>query len=82
MTAPKGKIKSPHGSMQVCAPWHAHRRWGRQWAKASSELIYTPVWIPQLAMSMGAILLAIALWDTLYRMLITGKNPIVSEAVE
>ena len=28
------------------------------------------------------ILLAIALWDTLYRTIITGQNPIVSEAVE
>jgi TRAP-type C4-dicarboxylate transport system permease small subunit len=48
----------------------------------SGDLVYTPVWIPQLAMSIGTILLAIALWDTLYRMLVTGVNPIVSEAVE
>ena len=48
----------------------------------SSELVYTPVWIPQLAMSIGTVLLAISLWDTLYRMLVTGVNPIVSEAVE
>ena len=33
-------------------------------------------------MSAGAIILAIALWDTLYRNITTGKNPIVSEAVE
>jgi TRAP-type C4-dicarboxylate transport system permease small subunit len=45
-------------------------------------LVYTPVWIPQLAMSIGTVLLAIALWDTLYRMLVTGVNPIVSEAIE
>ncbi len=50
--------------------------------EGSSTLVYTPVWIPQLAMSIGTILLAIALWDTLYRMLVTGVNPIVSEAVE
>jgi TRAP-type C4-dicarboxylate transport system permease small subunit len=56
--------------------------WGTELANTSSELIFTPVWIPQLAMSIGAILLAIALWDTLYRTIITGKNPIVSEAVE
>lgn len=48
----------------------------------SSELVYTPVWIPQLAMSVGTVLLAIALWDTLYRMLVQGENPIVAEAVE
>lgn len=51
-------------------------------AAGDSTLVYTPVWIPQLAMSIGTVLLAIALWDTLYRMLITGVNPIVSEAVE
>ena len=51
-------------------------------ASGSSTLVYTPVWIPQLAMSIGTILLAIALWDTLYRMLVTGVNPIVSESVE
>lgn len=51
-------------------------------AEGSTTLVYTPIWIPQLAMSIGTILLAIALWDTLYRMLVTGVNPIVSEAVE
>lgn len=51
-------------------------------AAGDSTLVYTPVWIPQLAMSIGTVLLAVALWDTLYRMLITGVNPIVSEAVE
>lgn len=51
-------------------------------AEGSTKLVYTPVWIPQVAMSIGTILLAIALWDTLYRMLVTGVNPIVSEAVE
>jgi TRAP-type C4-dicarboxylate transport system permease small subunit len=56
--------------------------WGSAMGNASSKLVYTPVWIPQLAMSVGAILLAIALWDTLYRTIITGKNPIVSEGVE
>ncbi len=63
-------------------PSHALRDWGTVWAERSSELVYTPVWIPQLAMSVGTVLLAIALWDTLFRMLITGVNPIVSETVE
>lgn len=56
--------------------------WGQALAETSGEMVYTPVWIPQLAMSVGTVLLAIALWDTLYRMLITGQNPIVTEAVE
>lgn len=50
--------------------------------EGSSTLVFTPVWIPQLAMSIGTILLAIALWDTLTRLLVTGTNPIVSESVE
>ena len=50
--------------------------------EGSAKLVYTPVWIPQLAMSIGTILLAIALWDTLMRLLVTGTNPIVSETVE
>lgn len=56
--------------------------WGQALADSSDQLVYTPVWIPQLAMSIGTVLLAVALWDTLYRMLVTGVNPIVSEAVE
>lgn len=51
-------------------------------AEAGDGLVFTPVWIPQLSMAIGTVLLAIALWDTLYRMLVTGRNPIVSEAME
>lgn len=51
-------------------------------AEGNGELVYTPVWIPQLAMSIGTILLAIALWDTLTRLLVTGHNPITPESVE
>jgi hypothetical protein len=60
------------------APW----KWGELWAGSSSELIFTPIWVPQIPMCVGTILLAIALWDTLYRLLILGENPIKSEAVE
>jgi len=63
-------------------PSRAIGEWGTAMAESSSELVFTPVWIPQLVMSIGTMLLAIALWDTLYRMLITGVNPIVSESVE
>jgi len=56
--------------------------WATAMAESSSELIYTPVWIPQLAMSIGTVLLAVALWDTLCRMLSTGEKYIVGEAVE
>jgi TRAP-type C4-dicarboxylate transport system permease small subunit len=63
-------------------PSRSVSEWGQAMTQSGTELVYTPVWVPQLAMSIGTVLLAIALWDTLYRMLITGVNPIVSEAVE
>ena len=63
-------------------PARAPSEWGQAWADSSGKLIYTPVWIPQLAMSIGTVLLAIALWDTLCRMLVLGENPIKGEAVE
>lgn len=63
-------------------PARAPSEWVQAWAESSDKLIYTPVWIPQLAMSIGTVLLAIALWDTLCRMLVMGENPIKGEAVE
>jgi TRAP-type C4-dicarboxylate transport system permease small subunit len=43
---------------------------------------YTPVWIPQLSMCIGSVLLAICLWDMLIRTAIAGETVIKSEAVE
>ena len=63
-------------------PSTAPSGWGEALAGAGDGLAYTPVWIPQLAMSIGTVLLAVALWDTLVRMAVTGVNPIVSENVE
>ena len=34
----------------------------------------TPIWIPQLAMSIGTVLLAVALWDHLVRILFTDHQ--------
>ena len=53
-----------------------------RFAAGGDAMVYTPIWIPQLAMSIGTILLAVALWDNLYRMIITGTNPIKSQAIE
>ena len=44
--------------------------------------VYTPIWIPQLAMSAGAILLAVCLWDMLTRLLATRRTAIRGEVVE
>ena len=42
----------------------------------------TPIWIPQLAMSAGAILLAICFWDNLARLIFTGEHAIRSAAID
>ena len=57
-------------------------QWGELWAKTGSEWVYTPVWLPQIPMSIGTILLAVCLWDMLTRLLATQESPIVGEAVE
>ena len=59
-------------------PWD----WADTWAKTSGKMVFTPLWLPQLAMSFGTILLAVALWDYLYRLLIFGQTQIVREEVE
>lgn len=56
--------------------------WGQIWEAASDKLVFTPVWLPQLPMSIGTILLAIALWDNLARLLINGKSRIKAEILE
>ena len=43
---------------------------------------YTPLWLPQLVMSAGAILLAVCLWDLLIRAAVLRRPVIVAEAVE
>ncbi|MGB2210119.1 MAG: TRAP transporter small permease, partial [Candidatus Puniceispirillaceae bacterium] len=48
----------------------------------SGEWIYTPVWVPQIAMSIGTVLLAICLWDHFIRLVVTGASEITSETVE
>ncbi len=59
-------------------PWE----WGALWVKSGSEWVYTPVWLPQLPMSIGSVLLAIALWDYLTRLLVNRQTSIVGESVE
>lgn len=79
----QGQDQIPEWVVTVLSlPTTALGDWGDALSNTSSKMIYTPVWVPQLAMSIGAVLLAIALWDTLYRMLVTGINPIKTEAVE
>lgn len=56
--------------------------WKTIWSSAGNELVYTPVWLPQLSMSIGTTLLAIALWDNLSRLLINGETNIKSEGIQ
>ena len=56
--------------------------WGDLWALRGGSCVSTPIWVQKIAMSMGTGLLAICMWDMLYRTLIEGQNPIRAEAVE
>lgn len=56
--------------------------WAEVWAGRGDEWVFTPLWLPQIPMSIGATLLAIALWDYLSRLLVTGESAIQREAVE
>jgi len=42
-----------------------------KWNDVSQGLDATPLWIPQIVMSVGTVLLAIALWDHLVRLIFT-----------
>jgi TRAP-type C4-dicarboxylate transport system permease small subunit len=57
-------------------------QWSEMWANAGDQWVPTPIWLPQIPMSIGAILLAVALWDYLSRLLVNRKTAIVGEAVE
>ena len=57
-------------------------KWKEIWDSASSEWVFTPMWLPQLSMSIGTILLAIALWDNLSRLLTNGETSIKSEEIQ
>ena len=53
-----------------------------RWNEVSQGLDKTPIWIPQLSMAIGAVLLAIAFWDHLVRLVATGRHGITAELVE
>ena len=57
-------------------------QWGALLDQATGELIYTPMWVPQLTMSIGTVLLAICLWDHLIRLVATKRSAIRQEVLE
>lgn len=56
--------------------------WSWKLKELSQGLDATPVWIPQLSMSIGTVLLAVAFWDHLFRILFLGEHGIRSDIVE
>ncbi|EHI49713.1 Tripartite ATP-independent periplasmic transporters, DctQ component [SAR116 cluster alpha proteobacterium HIMB100] len=57
-------------------------KWADTLSQSDGAWIYTPVWVPQLVMSVGTILLAICLWDYLIRLLVTGQSAVKAEKIE
>ena len=64
--------------------WYAIRgvAWSRQLGDVSQGQDATPLWIPQLAMAAGSILLAIAFVDNLVRLLAFGAHGIEADPLE
>ena len=64
--------------------WYAVRGMlvSRRWNELSQGLDATPVWIPQLSMAAGVILLAIAFWDHLIRLIVTGRHGITTDLMD
>jgi len=64
--------------------WFAIRanQWSHKFHDISQGQDATPIWIPQLSMSIGAVLLAICFWDNLIRLLVLKQHAIQSNTVD
>ncbi|WP_333834184.1 TRAP transporter small permease [Rubrimonas sp.] len=64
--------------------WYAVRavRWSLRFGDVSQGLDRTPLWIPQSAMAAGAILLALAFWDHLARLVFAGAHGMRGESLD
>ena len=56
--------------------------WAALWAATGDAWVYTPVWLPQLPMSIGTVLLAVAIWDHLIRLVALRETQIKGESLE
>lgn len=63
--------------------WYAVKatQWSHKFNDISQGQDATPLWIPQLGMSIGAVLLAICFFDNLLRLIILKKHGIVADVV-
>lgn len=63
--------------------WYAVKatQWSHKFDDISQGQDATPLWIPQLGMSIGAVLLALCFWDNLFRLIILKKHAIERDIV-
>lgn len=61
--------------------WYAIKAtyWSRMLNDISQGQDATPIWIPQLAMALGSVLLAVCFWDNLCRLIFTGQHAVKTE---
>ena len=72
------------GAAAACyLAWYAVKatQWSHKFNDISQGQDATPLWIPQLGMSIGAILLALCFCDNFLRLLVLKKHAIVADAV-
>jgi len=64
--------------------WYAIKatRWSHKLNDISQGQDATPLWIPQLAMCVGAVMLAVCFWDNLVRLLVDREHAIKAETVQ
>lgn len=55
--------------------------WSHKFHDISQGQDATPLWIPQLGMSIGAVLLAICFWDNLLRLIVLKQHAIRADAL-
>lgn len=63
--------------------WYAVKAvlWSKRFNDISQGQDATPLWIPQLSMAIGSVLLAICFWDNLIQLLIKRRSNVVNESV-
>ncbi len=67
----------------VYLAWYAVKAtfWSHKFQDISQGQDATPIWIPQMGMSIGAILLAICFCDNLIRLIVLKKHAMLSETI-
>lgn len=79
----QGQDKIPEAMIYIIKMFGTYPSdWYELWQNYEEKWIYTPVWVPQLPMSIGTILLAICLWDHLSRLAVNGVSSIEQDIVK